>query len=71
MTYIIPQGLRIPVARMAVGAALLAATSFLAGDAQAQAKKLTLALPGVPPIFGAIYAYVAQDKGFIKSMGWT
>ena len=69
MTYIIPKELRIPVARMAVGAALLAATSFLAGDALAQAKKLTLALPGVPPIFGAIYAYVAQDTGLYKKYG--
>lgn len=69
MTYNIPYRLRKPVARMALGAAFLAATSSLAGDAVAQAKKLTLALPGVPPIFGAIYAYVAQDTGLYKKYG--
>ena len=40
MTYIIPKGLRIPVARMAVGLPL-AATSFLAGDARRKPEAFT------------------------------
>jgi ABC-type nitrate/sulfonate/bicarbonate transport system substrate-binding protein len=35
----------------------------------AQDKKLTLALPGVPPIFGSIFAYVAQEEGLYKKYG--
>ena len=69
MTYTTPQKLRKPLAATAMGAALLAASSFSAGEALAQAKKLTIALPGVPPIFGAIYAYVARDTGLYKKYG--
>src|SRR5487761_938376 len=37
--------------------------------AAAQAQKITLAPPGVPPIFGSIIAYVAKDQGFFKKYG--
>ena len=45
------------------------ATALAAAPAHAQGKKLTIALPGVPPIFGAVYAYVARDAGLYKKYG--
>ena len=39
------------------------------GPACAQGKKLVLGLPGIPPIFGTVIAYVAQDEGFWKKLG--
>ncbi|MBT4118614.1 MAG: ABC transporter substrate-binding protein [Rhodospirillaceae bacterium] len=45
------------------------ATAFAAGDAAAQAKKITIALPGVPPIFGSVFTYVAQEAGIYKKYG--
>jgi NitT/TauT family transport system substrate-binding protein len=44
------------------------AASF-APPAAAQAQKISLAPPGVPPIFGSIIAYVAKDQGFFKKYG--
>lgn len=35
-------------------------------SALAQSKKVVLALPGIPPIFAAVNAYVAQSQGFFK-----
>ena len=37
--------------------------------AQAAEKKLTFALPGVPPIFGSVFAMVARDTGLYKKYG--
>src|SRR4051794_10857717 len=39
------------------------------GPAAAQTKKITFGLPGIPPIFGTVQAYVAQDEGFWKKRG--
>jgi NitT/TauT family transport system substrate-binding protein len=62
------QGMTAPLAALAIGVGLLV-SPLAAGEAQAQGKKLTIALPGVPPIFGAVYAYVARDAGFYKKYG--
>ena len=40
-----------------------------AGPAFAEAPKIVLAPPGVPPIFGGVIAFVAQDQGFFKKYG--
>ena len=56
-----------PLAAIAMGLGMLAMA--VAGPAHAQSQKLTIALPGVPPIFGAVYAYVAQDAGLYKKYG--
>jgi NitT/TauT family transport system substrate-binding protein len=37
--------------------------------AQAQAKKIVFAVPGIPPIFASVNAYVAQKQGFFKKYG--
>lgn len=37
--------------------------------AYAQAKKIVVAVPGIPPIFAGINAYVAQKEGFFKKYG--
>lgn len=47
------------------GAALIAA----AAPASAQSAKLVFAIPGVPPIFSAVIAYVAEKEGFFKKYG--
>jgi NitT/TauT family transport system substrate-binding protein len=44
----------------------LAATS---GPAAAQNKKLTIGLPGIPPIFSVTLVYVAEKQGFFKKHG--
>jgi ABC-type nitrate/sulfonate/bicarbonate transport system substrate-binding protein len=46
--------------------ALLAAP---AGPAAAQEKKLTAALPGIPPIFSVMLNYIAVKQGFFKKYG--
>lgn len=68
MTKWTPKTLTRPLAATALGLGMLA-LALAAGPAHAQGKKLTIALPGVPPIFGAIYAYVARDAGFYKKYG--
>ena len=35
----------------------------------ADAAKLVFGLPGIPPVFGAVVAYVAQEAGFYKKFG--
>src|SRR5689334_604442 len=40
-----------------------------ASPAAAQGKKLTIALPGIPPIFSVTIAYVAEKEGFFKKHG--
>jgi ABC-type nitrate/sulfonate/bicarbonate transport system substrate-binding protein len=57
-----------PLAALAIGAAIFV-SPIAADEAHAQGKKLIIALPGVPPIFGAVYAYVARDAGFYKKYG--
>src|SRR5256885_14550939 len=46
---------------------LLAADVITA--AAARAEKLTLAMPGVPPVFGSVVTYVAKEEGFFKKHG--
>ena len=48
-------------------AALL--TALLAGPASAQGKKVTIAMPGIPPVFSVTIAYVAEKQGFFKKHG--
>jgi len=53
-----------------LGGAVLAATLALAaGPAAAQDKKVTIALPGIPPIFSVTIVYVAEKEGFFKKHG--
>src|SRR5882724_646124 len=51
------------------GAALLAASLMSAAPAAAQAKKVVVALPGIPPVFSVIITYVAEKQGFFKKYG--
>ncbi|MGI9569595.1 MAG: ABC transporter substrate-binding protein [Desulfobulbia bacterium] len=46
--------------------AVLAVLMVLGSSSSGKAEKLTLAVPGVPPIFANVVAYVAQDAGFFK-----
>jgi NitT/TauT family transport system substrate-binding protein len=46
---------------------LVVAVAVLAGPAFAE--KLTLAMPGVPPVFGSVVTYVAKEEGFFKKHG--
>lgn len=53
-----------------MAAALLAALNgMMAVPALAEAPKIVLAPPGIPPIFISIVAFVAQDQGFFKKYG--
>jgi NitT/TauT family transport system substrate-binding protein len=57
------------ISKLIVGvgiAALLAAGNH---PAAAQGKKLVIAIPGVPPIFAAVIAYVADKQGLFKKYG--
>ena len=51
------------------GGALLAALLLGVGPASAAGKKIVLAIPGVPPIYSATIAYVAEKQGFFKKHG--
>jgi len=51
------------------GAALAGVLMLGAAPASAQGKKLTLAVPGVPPIYSVTIAYVAEKQGFFKKHG--
>jgi len=53
---------------VACTAALGVALTLAARDS-AQAADLSLATPGVPPIFAAVNVYVAQKEGFFKKYG--
>jgi len=46
---------------------LVVAVAVLAGPAFAE--KLTVAMPGVPPVFGSVVTYVAKEEGFFKKHG--
>jgi NitT/TauT family transport system substrate-binding protein len=54
---------------LTAGGALLAATLMSAVPASAQGKKVVLAVPGIPPIFSSIIAFVAEKQGFFKKHG--
>ena len=49
-------------------ASLVLAAACAAGSA-AQERKITLAVPGIPPVFQTILAYVADKEGFFKKYG--
>ncbi len=49
--------------------AALAAVLIGGSPAAAQGKKITLAIPGIPPIYSVTIAYVAQKEGFFKKHG--
>jgi ABC-type nitrate/sulfonate/bicarbonate transport system substrate-binding protein len=51
------------------GAAALAAILINAAPAAAQGKKVTIAMPGIPPVFSVTIAYVAEKQGFFKKYG--
>ena len=48
------------------GLLALALVAGGAGGATAEAPKLTLAVPGIPPVFQTVLAYVADKQGFFK-----
>lgn len=54
------------VTLIAAGALMAAA---LAGPAAAQDKKITIAIPGIPPIYSVTVAFVAEKQGFFKKHG--
>lgn len=49
--------------------AVTALVALLASPAFADAPKIVLAPPGIPPIFISIVTFVAQDEGFFKKYG--
>jgi len=51
------------------GGTLVAALMMATTPALAQGKKVTVAVPGIPPIFSATIAYVAEKQGFYKKYG--
>lgn len=53
---------------VAFGAALVLAMAG-ATPAAAQNKKISIALPGVPPVYSVTVAYVADKQGFFKKQG--
>ena len=52
-----------------IGGIVLAASLMNGDPAAAEAKKLVLAIPGIPPIYSVTIAYVAQKEGFFKKYG--
>ena len=52
---------------MMAGGALLAFA--LAAPATAQTKKIVVAVPGIPPIYSVVVAYVAEKQGLFKKHG--
>ncbi len=57
------------IAALGICLGVLCAAGAAGSPAAAQDKKLTFGLPGIPPIFGTVIAYVAQDQGFWKKRG--
>jgi NitT/TauT family transport system substrate-binding protein len=51
------------------GAALAAGMLAAAAPAWAQGKKLTVGLPGIPPIYSVTLVHVAEKEGFFKKHG--
>ena len=56
------------IAKTALGLGLAAALAC-ASSAPALAQKVVIAVPGVPPVFSAVIAYVADKQGFYKKYG--
>jgi len=54
---------------LAASAALLAASLAGTAPAAAQGKKIVVAIPGIPPIYSVMIAYVAEKQGFFKKHG--
>jgi ABC-type nitrate/sulfonate/bicarbonate transport system substrate-binding protein len=50
-------------------AALCLAAAIAPETAHAQAKKIVVAVPGIPPIFAGVNAYVAQQQDLFKKYG--
>jgi NitT/TauT family transport system substrate-binding protein len=57
-----------PIGALLAAAAALAGLVGVATATQAE-EKLTLGLPGVPPVFATTLQYTAQDEGFFKKYG--
>jgi len=55
------------ITKLMAGTVLLAALA--ASPASAAGKRVVVAVPGVPPIFSATIAYVAEKQGFFKKYG--
>lgn len=56
--------------RTLLTAALLCAAALGApASASAQGKKMIVAVPGIPPIFASVIAYVAEKEGLFKKYG--
>ena len=51
------------------GSALIAATLLGAAPVSAEGKKITVAIPGIPPIYSVTIVYVAEKQGFFKKHG--
>lgn len=47
----------------------LLTTSAAWGASEAQVEHLTMAVPGVPPVFSGVVAFVAREEGFFKKYG--
>ena len=54
---------------IALAGGMLLATLLASAPASAQGKKVTVATPGIPPIFSVMIAYVAEKQGFFKKHG--
>lgn len=54
---------------LTAGAALL--STALTGGAFAQSPKVTIAVPGIPPVYSTVVVYVAEKQGFFKKYGAT
>jgi NitT/TauT family transport system substrate-binding protein len=54
---------------MHMGVCVAIAAGVLAGPAYAQTKKTVIGLPGIPPVFSTVVAYVADKQGFFKKYG--
>lgn len=51
------------------GGLLFALAAVLGSGAAFAAEKLTVAMPGVPPVFGTLVTYVAKEQGFFQKRG--
>jgi ABC-type nitrate/sulfonate/bicarbonate transport system substrate-binding protein len=54
---------------LAAGLCALIAASAVSAPALAQAKKMVIAAPGIPPIYAAVVLYVAEKEGLFKKHG--
>jgi ABC-type nitrate/sulfonate/bicarbonate transport system substrate-binding protein len=64
------KSMRSAVCRRALSLFVTAAAIFAGSVYPAAAQnKIVFGLPGIPPVFGTVIAYVAQDQGFWKKQG--